>query len=53
MERINKLAKMDEEEVEDFIERAAIMEYDGGLLREEAEREAYKIIERKRNEDNT
>lgn len=34
----------------DFIERAAIMEYDGGLSREEAERRATKIVEGKGHE---
>lgn len=31
-------------EVEDFEERAAIMEYDGGLTRAEAEAEAMRLI---------
>jgi len=31
---------------EDFEERAAIMEYCGGLSREDAEREAFKIVTR-------
>jgi len=30
--------------VEDFEERAAIMEYDGNLPREDAEREAVKVV---------
>ena len=38
------------DELEEYEERAGIMEYDGGLTREEAEKEAMKIIERKRNE---
>ena len=29
---------------EDFEERAAIMEYDGGLSRDEAEREAWALV---------
>jgi hypothetical protein len=33
-----------EEQREDFEERAAIMEYDGGLPREEAEKLALKIV---------
>lgn len=39
---------MTEEEKEIFEERAAIMEYDGGLTREEAEEEALKSIETRR-----
>ncbi len=34
---------------EKFEERAAIMEYDGGMTREEAEIEAYKDISKKNN----
>ncbi len=37
-----------EEERETFEERAAIMEHDGGLSREAAEREAWRIILRER-----
>ena len=33
-----------EEQMIDFLERAAIMEFDGELSREEAELEAFKII---------
>ena len=35
---------MTEAEREDYEERAAIMEYDGGLSREAAEREAWRIV---------
>ena len=35
---------MTEAEREDYEERAGIMEYDGGLSREEAEREAWRIV---------
>ena len=37
-----------EEVKEDYEERAAIMEYDGGLSREEAEIEAMKLVLKKR-----
>lgn len=36
------------EQIEAFEERAAIMEYEGGLPREEAERLAYEIVYGKR-----
>lgn len=36
-----------EEEKELFEERAAIMEYDGGMTREQAEKEAYKDVVKK------
>ena len=39
---------MDEFEFEMFEERAAIMEYEGGLSRKEAEIGAYKMINRRR-----
>ena len=32
---------------EEFEERAAIMEYDGGLPRQEAERKAYRLVGKK------
>lgn len=32
---------------EDFEERAAIMEFDGGLSRDEAEREAWKLVSKR------
>ena len=41
---------MTEAEREDYEERAAIMEYDGGLSREEAERQAWRIVMAKREE---
>ena len=34
---------------EDFEERAAIMEYDGGLSRDEAEREAWALVLKKQH----
>lgn len=40
---------MTEDEKDYFEERAAIMEFDGGLSREQAERAAMKLLERKRN----
>jgi len=40
---------MTEAEREAFEERAAIMEYDGGLSRRDAEREAMKAVIRNRN----
>lgn len=41
---------MNEYEKELFEERAAIMEYDGGMTREQAELEAYKdVIKKNRN----
>jgi hypothetical protein len=36
-----------EEVQEDFEERAAIMEFDGGLSREEAEREAWVLVSKR------
>lgn len=39
-----KIEDMTEVEQIDFLERAAIMEFDGGLSRNEAEQEAFKII---------
>ena len=41
-------ASMTEAEREDYEERAAIMEYDGGLSREAAERAAWQIVMAKR-----
>lgn len=41
----NPFPKVDGPECDDFEERAAIMEFDGGLSREDAEREARKITE--------
>lgn len=43
--------QMTEYEQELFEERAAIMEYDGGMTREEAEREAYKDIMGSKKDD--
>jgi len=40
--------KMTPEEFEEFLERAAIMEYDGGLSRAEAEYQAYLRMEEKK-----
>jgi hypothetical protein len=42
------LSTLSEAERDDFEERAAIMEYDGGLSREEAERQAMLRILEKR-----
>lgn len=36
--------ELDDDQKEAFEERAAIMEFDGGLSREDAEREAKKLI---------
>jgi len=44
---------MTEAEREAFEERAAIMEYDGGLSRRDAEREAMKAVIRNRNTPNS
>lgn len=41
LEKINKLTK-DQKEI--WLERAAIMEYDGGLTRREANRRAYEVL---------
>ena len=38
------LSKLDRGTREDFDERAGILEFDGGLSREDAEREAWRII---------
>lgn len=43
-----QVAKMTEEERMDWEERAAIMEYDGGLDREAAERAAYLDVKRQK-----
>lgn len=40
--------KLKPAEIEDFEERAAIMEYDGGLSREEAEKQAFLIVLKRR-----
>jgi len=45
----NPLNNLTAIEQEDFEERAAIMEFDGNLTREEAERQALRIILAKRN----
>jgi len=42
------MCDMTPEEKEEFEERAAIMEYDGALSREEAESEALAIVLKKR-----
>ena len=42
-------AEWSEELREEFEERAAIMEYDGGLLRDEAEQKAYERLCEKYN----
>jgi len=38
------LAKLSRGQREDFLERAAIMEYDGGLDRKDAARRAWRIV---------
>jgi len=43
-----KLNQLSCDELEDFEERAGIMEFDGGLSKDEAELETWKIIIRKR-----
>ena len=43
-----KLNQLSCDELEDFEERAAIMEFEGELTKEQAEQEAWKIILRKR-----
>lgn len=45
-----ELSQLTEDELELWEERAAIMEYDGGLSREEAEREAFDDIVMRRND---
>lgn len=40
---------LSENEQEEYEERAAIMEHEGGLIREQAEREAMRIIIEKRD----
>lgn len=45
----NPLNNLSPSQQEDFEERSAIMEFDAGLSREEAEREALRIILTKRN----
>ena len=38
------LAQLDEGTREDFDERAGIMEFDGGMPRDQAEREAWRVV---------
>lgn len=45
------LALLSEAEREEYKERAAIMEYDGGLPRSEAERLALSIVVKRRTEE--
>ena len=45
----DELASLSEAEREEYEERVAIMEYDGGLSREEAERQALEIIKERGN----
>lgn len=40
-----------EQFTEEFEERAAIMEFDGGMTREEAEKAAYKLLTEKEKDD--
>jgi hypothetical protein len=48
VEMENFLSSLSEEQRYVFEERAAIMEYDGGLTREEAEKQAQQLLQRRK-----
>lgn len=47
----NAVATLTETETDEYEERATIMEYDGGLPRSEAERQALEIVVKRRTEE--